>query len=1111
MQNFDETYKKLNDEQKKAVDAIDGPLLVLAGPGTGKTQLLSARVANILRQTDSPAQNILCLTFTEAAALNMRDRLRSMIGEAAYDVQINTYHSFASEIIKAYPQFFESIDLETGEDSRMERPINELGQLEITRNIIESLPFSDPLRSARHYVKSIVSTISDLKQGNISPVDLRKLADENANDVITLSQVIRDLYGPVGKMPSKAPEAITLFTELGDAISKGKGSLAQLAVEELRTALEQAGEVSKTIPLTAWKNDWCYKDESGDWSFTDPNVSAKMRSLANIYEKYQKTLESSGQYDFNDMILKTLQALQTKPELKFNLQERYQYILLDEFQDTNAVQFELVKQLADHPVHEGRPNIMAVGDDDQGIFAFQGANIGNMVEFLSAFTDVDVINLTKNYRSHAQILHVAHNIAEQIESRLHHSIEGVSKDIEAAAKDLPADALVARHEFNSQAAENGWIADNIKKQIDSGVSPHEIAVLAPKHVILETLVPFLNKRGVPVTYEKRENIFETPIVMAVLLICEFIDASGKQNMPLMDELLPKVLSLDFWQIPIEIIWKLNWQHSRDYREDKMRWCERAFATKELAGPVKFLLYLGSNASQLGLEPTLDYITGAKTVHYDQNSYTAPLKNFYFSESAVINSSLDFYEAISHLSVIRSNLREQQAREDHQLTIGGLLDLYKTYQEAEQPLINTHPIAQAESSVKLQTVYKAKGLEYTYVYLPSMYDKVWGSTATGGSNKLSLPANLKHIRHGDAGEDSRRRLLFVAITRAKHGLFATSHAQSESGKKYLPVKYLRESGEDADRISDVLPLGKQQVSTIDRSAKELQADVDTLWHSRHTELTPTLKSLLSERLKHYTMSPTHLNSFTNVQYSGPHAFLLNTLLRFPEAPSPDSDYGNALHKALEQYQKSAQAGTVLSTAKTIKVFESRLGHTYMPEVDKENYLDRGRKALNAYLKANSARLQAPAGVEIDFRQQGCTLGDARLTGKIDRLEINRDKKTLRIIDLKSGKAQTKWGSETKDIAYQQQLYFYILLAETSHEYKDYTVISAALEFIEPLSNGSSAQPLELTFDPEKYNQFKALLLAVWQHIQSLDLPEIAQYKQSAAGMRAFISTLLTTKA
>src|SRR5690554_6056066 len=100
------------------------------------------------------------------------------------------------------------------------------------------------------------------------------------------------------------------------------------------------------------------------------------------------------------MILKTLAALSSRPELKFNLQEQYQYILLDEFQDTNPVQFELVRSLADHPVHEGRPNIMAVGDDDQGIFAFQGADIGNMVEFLSAFRDVSVINLVQNYRSH---------------------------------------------------------------------------------------------------------------------------------------------------------------------------------------------------------------------------------------------------------------------------------------------------------------------------------------------------------------------------------------------------------------------------------------------------------------------------------------------------------------------------------------------------------------------------------------------------------------------------------------------------------------------------------------------------------------------------------------
>lgn len=1107
MDKFEETYKLLNKQQKAAVDIIDGPLLVIAGPGTGKTQLLGARVANILRKTDTPPSSILCLTFTEAAALNMRERLMSMVGEAAYEVHISTYHSFASDIIKNYPHFFENVDLETGEDSRMERPIDELGQLEITRAILDATAYSDPLRSARHYVKSIVSTISDLKQANIGPKDLRRIASENESDIIKISKPLHEIYSGLLRMPRKASEAIPVFAELLEIIKKGVGSLAKNAAAELEAAIEKAEELNKTNPLTNWKNEWLYKDEDDNWSFTDPNVSAKLQSLAKIYEKYQQKLESSGQYDFNDMILKTLEALQEKPELKFNLQERFQYILLDEFQDTNAVQFELVKTLADHPVHEGRPNIMAVGDDDQGIFAFQGADIGNMVQFLAAFQGVDVINLTENYRSHPHILHVAHNIAEQIESRLHHNLEGVSKDIRAAAKNLPQHALIARHEFNSQAAENGWIADNIKSQIDAGIDPSQIAVLSPKHDILETLVPFLNKRGIPVTYEKRENIFETPIIMAVLLMCEFISAAGKQQLPLMDELLPRVLSLDFWMVPVETIWKLNWEHARKFRDDGIRWCERALAVPELKEPVKFLLHLGSNAPHFGLELTLDYLTGAKPLHYDHESYTSPLKNFYFSENAVTDSSLEFYEAISHLSVIRSSLREQQAREEHQLTVDNLLELYETYQEAEQPLINTHPIAQADSAVQLQTVYKAKGLEYEYVYLPCMYDSVWGSTAKGGSNKLKLPANLKYIRHSASGDDNQRRLLFVAITRAKHGLFATSHAQSESGKKYLPVKYLLESGEPDQRISGILPDGHNQITAIERTAEDLQADVDTLWHSRHTSLTPTLRSLLKEQLRRYVMSPTHLNNFTNIEYHGPFEFLLGTLLRFPEAPSPDSIYGDALHRALEQFQKSAAGGKALTAAQTIKVFESRMERAYISDLDKQIYIDRGRKALNIYLKECGGRLKQPAGIEVDFRQQGCLLENARLTGKIDRLEIDRTNKTLRIIDFKSGRAHTKWGSDTKSITYQQQLYFYILLAEKSREFKDYKVTSAALEFIEPLPNGECAEPLELNFDTAKFDEFKKLVLAVWRRIDELDLPDVSGYPASAPGMRSFIQDLL----
>ncbi|MDQ3064800.1 MAG: ATP-dependent helicase [bacterium] len=1100
-------YKNLNLEQRKAVDAVDGPLLVLAGPGTGKTQLLSARVANILRKTDTLPQSILCLTFTDAAAMNMRERLNSMIGDAAYDVHINTYHSFASDVILTYPDYFETINMETGEDTRMERSINELGQLEITKNIVDSLPFTDPLRSSRHFLRSLISTISDLKQANVSAKELRKIATDNAEVCAKLSPRIQEIYGAVKMMPRKVDAANDLFNDILELLLTSSKNIASIASADLTQALEKSKEQNSTKPLTVWKNNWLQKDESDQWTFTDPELSDRMLSLAKIYERYQEALDRTNQYDFNDMILRTLAALQSKPELIFNLQERFQYILLDEFQDTNAVQFELVRSLADHPVHEGRPNVMAVGDDDQGIFAFQGAEIGNMVKFLSTFRDVNIINLTKNYRSHPDILHVAHNIANQIESRLHHNLDGISKNIVAAAKSLPDVAHIARHEFSSQAAEYGWIAETISQKINSGVPPHEIAILAPKHAILESIVPFLNKHKIPVAYEKRENIFETPIIQSILLISEFLIAAQSRNMPIMDELLPQVLSIDFWQVPTETIWKINWEHSAKHQEDNKRWTERALENKQLSNMIKFLLQLGNNSTSYGLELTLDYITGAKPLMYKEDSYTSPLKSFYFSDEKLNSSSLEFYEAISHLSVIRSNLREQQASQDSKLGIDSLINLYRTYQEAELPLINSHPIAQSHSAVKLQTVYKAKGLEYEYVFLPCMHDNVWGSSVKGGSNKLKLPVNLKFIRHESSGDDNLRRLLFVAITRAKHGLIATSHAQNESGKKHLPVKFMQESDDGTSRLSAVLPNKYQQVVLTQRQPDVLRLDVDTLWHSRHSELTIQLKSLLSERLRRYIMSPTHLNTFTNIEYSGPYKFLLGTLLKFPEAPSPDSTYGDALHRALEHYQKSWLTGINMNFEQTYDIFGKRMERGFMNEADKKIYFDRGHRALKSYLNNCPERLHQSAEIEIDFRREGCTYDEAILTGKIDRLEVNKKNKTLRIIDFKSGTPSTKWGSTSKFIAYKQQLYFYILLAETSYTYRDYVVESAALEFIEPLSNGNCAAALELKFNQSEYDEFKLLVKKVWQHIMDLDLPDISSYPANAKGMRSFINFLI----
>lgn len=1107
MSEFQAIYGKLNEKQRQAVDTIDGPLLVLAGPGTGKTQLLSARVANILNKTDTLPQSILCLTFTDAAALNMRDRLTGMIGDEAYDVNIGTYHSFASEIIKSYPEFFEHVDLETGQDTRMEQPIDEITQLEILSTIISKLPYGDPLYNAKYYVKSIVGAISDCKQAALSPSELTAIAADNKKAELELSPQIHTVLADMKQMPRKAEAAAQLFEDVLDCLNSSSTELCKLAAAELTTALEQAVEANSTKPLTAWKNAWLYKNDTDTWCFTKPESADKLASLASIYEKYQAALEKAGQYDFNDMIIRTIDALQNKPELKFNLQEKFQYILLDEFQDTNAAQFKLVKELADHPVHEGRPNIMAVGDDDQGIFAFQGADIGNMLAFLSAFRDVETINLTQNYRSHANILHVAHKIADQIESRLHHNLQNITKTIEAAAHDLPADAQIARHEFASQASEYGWIADQIKSLIDKGVSPSEITVLAPKHSMLEDMVPFLNTREIPVLYEKRENIFETPIIDGLILFARTILAASRQQLDTLDQLMPQLLSLPYWQIDTKDIWELNWEHYRQKFDSDSTWTELALKKPSTEAAVTCVLRLGSLAQTLSLEHMLDHMTGAVAVQYDkEHSYTSPLKSYYFNEQAQSASPLSFYEAISHLSVIRSHLRDKQAQTDNKLTIEDLVRLYDTYQEAQQPLVNTHPIAQAQSAVVLQTVYKSKGLEYEYVFLPSMHDDIWGSKSGGGSSKISLPANLKYITHDASTEDTKRRLLFVAVTRAKHGLFISSFASKENGKATIAAKYIQESTVDDVRRSQVLPDGKDVVTTVERPEETVRRDVDTLWHSRYQTLSPDLRSLLQNRLERYVMSPTHLNTFTNLEYAGPQSFLLGTLLRFPQAQSPDSLYGDALHNSLEWYQKKGGGDEYPSVDAVIRRFENRIDHTHLEDSDKETLKIRGSHALRIYLQIKAADLQTNAKAEVDFRKEGVVLDGAILTGKIDRLEIDESNKTVRIIDFKSGTPATKWSTESKYLNYKQQLYFYILLIERSHSYANYRVESARLEFIEPLGDGTVAKPLTLQFDEAEYEEFKLLVKAVWDRVKDLDLPDTSVYPATSTGTRSFIKDL-----
>jgi DNA helicase-2/ATP-dependent DNA helicase PcrA len=405
-----------------------------------------------------------------------------------------------------------------------------------------------------------------------------------------------------------------------------------------------------------------------------------------------------------------------------------------------------------------------------------------------------------------------------------------------------------------------------------------------------------------------------------------------------------------------------------------------------------------------------------------------------------------------------------------------------------------------------TVFKSKGLEFEHVFLISVHDDIWGKKSISKSNNISLPLNLNYIRYKRNDEDVLRRVLFVAITRSKHGLYLTSHAHTDSGKATEPVKYLMEHSDENGKISTLLPNGKQKVNITKYSSQESMNHIETFWQSRHLELDTSLKSLLKTRLVNYKMSPTHLNSFTDLEHGGPEVFMLNTLMKFPQAPSESGEFGTAIHKTLEWYQNKITDTKKPSINETLKKFDSILDKRFVTIENLEDIRAKGHNALTKYTGSRQKMFEIFAKPEIDFSKEGVLLDYAILNGKIDRLEIDKKNKSVSIADFKTGKPHIKWDKEIKLIKYKQQLYFYKILIEGSHTWQNYKVSEARLEFVEPDSDGNIVEPLVITFDEIEEKNMKLLIKNVWNRIQNLDFPDTKQYSKDYNGVLEFIKLL-----
>lgn len=1084
---YERRYKGLNSAQKQAVDAIDGPVMVIAGPGTGKTELLSVRIAHILQTTDTLPENILCLTYTDNGADAMRRRLISIIGKDAYKVAIHTFHSFGSEVMNQNRDYFHR--------GATFKPADTISTYEILRRLFKELPLSNPLSVKQNdeysYQADIKTVISELKKSGLTSAELLAVLDNNDTTIDVTEKVLVPILDQTVSKKMVEPLKTALAELEKYPVEETKyeiPALIGIITESLETVINDVESSGNTASLTTWKSKYFERDGKKQLVFKARSQQKKLRTAAWLYDRYISEMEKASLYDYDDMILQVVHAIEVNDELRFNLQEKYQYLLVDEFQDTNLAQMRILHNLTNNEVNEGRPNIFVVGDDDQAIYSFQGADINNILGFKATYPKTERIVLTENYRSIQAVLDSARSIIVQGKERLENFEDNVSKKLTAHST---GSGQVELFELETAAHERKWLAAKVKEAIKKGIAPNSIAVLIHRHDDIQSLLPYFALEHINVSYERRDNILDLEPIRLLEQLSRIIVLLATSRHHDADGLLPELLAHPAWGFSSKDIWEL----STIAYDNRKRWLD---SMEDLPAFVDFrnwIIDIVTDTAFTPLESMLDRIIGTPDEH--TTSFMSPLYSYFFSPAQLSESPSTYLTFLEGLRILRTRLTDYRPSET--ITLSTFIEFIELHRRIGDRIQMTQNVGVGKDSINIMTAHSAKGLEFDYVYVADVTDKEWGQKARGHSRHITYPANLA-LAPQDESYDERLRLFYVALTRAKNHLTVSYSLVDDKGKPSLAASFL---------VTDTFAPTHVAIS---EAIEERVAIAEAAWYQHLLEPSKDLSTLLEPRLAEYRLSATHLNSFIDVSRGGPQNFLIQRILHFPSTTSPHACYGLAVHQTLEQmHTHFSKTGNLKPIEDILIDFELNLKVFRMEQIDFDAYLLKGSDELSAYITTRQRSILTSQKAELNFSHQQSMLDDVRLSGSLDLADINVQDKTMTVYDYKTGKPALTWQGTTENekiklYKYRQQLLFYKLLVEGSRDYGNYIVTEGILEFIEPTPTGEIVS-VGLNFESEELARFKVLVTKIWEHIMAFNLPDTSSYPQTLKGILAFEEDLI----